>query len=380
MAWFRAHPTVEMVSRDRSAEYARAIRQGAPHAIQVADRFHLMQNLREAVQELLGQYWKELRERPKPSEDVRAEAVAPREVDEWRPHPHPRRETIRVARQAERAERYEQVVALQAQGLSTQAIADRLQYSERSIRRWLAQGTLTYTRRRRKKRSHFDASAPYVLKRWSQGCRNGQLMRDFRSSLLEISKESSGKHLITQVKRDFGKSLLTAKLWREITAQGYHDSPRMLSQYLRALRNESLPVLAEESSSLLDTLTFHRAIWFFLRDPADLDPTAQEQLAALQQVSPQAAQAYRLVQAFAQMVRHRTGETQLVPWLDDVAQSQFPAFAQFADGLKADQEAVVAGLTLPWSQGQVNRLKVIKRSMYGRAKFDLLRPRVLRLA
>jgi hypothetical protein len=114
-------------------------------------------------------------------------------VDEWRPHPQPRRETIRLARQAERAKRYEQVVALRARGLSTKAIADRLQYSERSIRRWLAQGTLTYTRRRRKKRSHFDAYAPYVLKRWSQGYRNGQLMRDFRSLLLKIGAESSRK-------------------------------------------------------------------------------------------------------------------------------------------------------------------------------------------
>ena len=80
------------------------------------------------------------------------------------------------------------------------------------------------------------------------------------------------------------------------------------------------------------------------------------------------------------MVRQRTG-TQLVPWLNDVAQSQLPALVQFADGLKADQDAVFAGLTLPWSNGQteaqVNRLKVLKRSMYGRANFDLLRPRVL---
>src|SRR5438105_15808606 len=84
------------------------------------------------------------------------------------------------------------------------------------------------------------------------------------------------------------------------------------------------------------------------RDSVDLDPRAQEQLAALQQASPQAARAYRLVQAFAQMIRRHTG-TQLVPWLDDVAQSQLLPLAQFADGLKAGQDAVMAGLTLAWS-------------------------------
>jgi hypothetical protein len=107
-----------------------------------------------------------------------------------------------------------------------------------------------------------------------------------------------------------------------------------ISQYLRSLRTDPIPAPAEESSSPLETLTFHQAVWFFLRDPADLDTLEQEQLAALQEASPQVAQAYRLVQAFTQMVRQRTG-TQLVPWLNDVAQSQLPALVQFADVVNA---------------------------------------------
>ncbi len=80
------------------------------------------------------------------------------------------------------------------------------------------------------------------------------------------------------------------------------------------------------------------------------------------------------------MVRERTGE-QLDSWLKRVETSQLPAFQTFVTGVHKDQEAVLAGLTLPWStgpvEGHVNRLKLIKRSMYGRAEFDLLKLRVL---
>src|SRR6266567_6460334 len=90
---------------------------------------------------------------------------------------------------------------------------------------------------------------------------------------------------------------------------------------------------------------------------------------------------YHLVEAFLQMVRQRTGEQQLEAWLKEVEASQLEAFASFATSIQQDKDAVLAGLTLPWStgplEGHVNRLKLIKRSMYGRAKFDLLKLRVL---
>jgi hypothetical protein len=80
------------------------------------------------------------------------------------------------------------------------------------------------------------------------------------------------------------------------------------------------------------------------------------------------------------MVRERTGE-QLDSWLKKVETSQLPALHTFVTGVHKDKEAVLAGFTLPWStgpvEGQINRLKLIKRSMYGRAEFDLLKLRVL---
>jgi len=106
----------------------------------------------------------------------------------------------------------------------------------------------------------------------------------------------------------------------------------------------------------------------------------QETLQRLRQASPHLETSYRLVKAFLQMVRERTGE-QLDAWLEAVQASHLEAFQPFVTGVQKDKDAVFAGLTLPWNngllEGNVNRLKLIKRSMYGRAGFDLLKRRVL---
>ncbi len=106
----------------------------------------------------------------------------------------------------------------------------------------------------------------------------------------------------------------------------------------------------------------------------------QKELALIRRASPSAETAYRLAQAFMQMIREHAGQ-QLDTWIRSVEASHLPELESFAKGLQQDQAAVSAGLTLPWStgpvEGHVNRLKLIKRSMYGRAKLPLLRARVL---
>ena len=114
--------------------------------------------------------------------------------------------------------------------------------------------------------------------------------------------------------------------------------------------------------------------------PEKLDEIQQAELALIRQASPSAEIAYGLAQAFMHMIREQTGQ-QLDTWLDEVEASHLPELESFAKGIQQDKAAVLAGLTLPWSngllEGHVNRLKLIKRSMYGRAKLPLLRARVL---
>ncbi len=130
----------------------------------------------------------------------------------------------------------------------------------------------------------------------------------------------------------------------------------------------------------LHKFTASTAVWLFVRDPKSLDEIEQEDLATFCQASPTLKRTYDLVQDFMQMVRKRAGH-RLDAWLERVASSDLAELQHFAAGVEKDKAAVQAGLT--WSinngqvEGQVTKLKLIKRSMYGRAAFPLLRQRVL---
>jgi transposase len=130
----------------------------------------------------------------------------------------------------------------------------------------------------------------------------------------------------------------------------------------------------------LENFSAQRATWLFVCQPEKLDQMQQEELLLIRQASPSAETAYGLAQAFMHMIREHTGQP-LDTWIGSVEASRLPELESFAKGIQQDKAAVVAGLTLPWSngptEGHVNRLKLIKRSMYGRAKLPLLRARVL---
>jgi len=127
-------------------------------------------------------------------------------------------------------------------------------------------------------------------------------------------------------------------------------------------------------------LTPSRATWLVMRREAKLDDDAKTQRARLQAQEGEIAEAITLTQDFAGLVRQRQ-PAQLEAWLERATASGLNAFKSLANGIRADYEAVKAGVTLPWStgpvEGQINRLKMLKRQMYGRAGIDLLRQRVL---
>ncbi len=118
----------------------------------------------------------------------------------------------------------------------------------------------------------------------------------------------------------------------------------------------------------------------FSRLEEDLKAEEQETLRPLRQASPYLETAYQLVKAFLHLVRERTGEP-LDAWLGAAQASHLEAFQPFVIGVQQEKDAVFAGLTLPWSNGPLegngNRFKLMKRRMYGRAEFDLLKLRVL---
>jgi transposase len=120
--------------------------------------------------------------------------------------------------------------------------------------------------------------------------------------------------------------------------------------------------------------------WLLFKPPADLARDERAFVAELQAHSPPLATATALAQQFRDMVRQRKAKS-LESWINEALASDLIEMRRFADGLRQDQAAVEAALSLPWSNGQteghVNRLKTIKRQMYGRASFHVLRQRVL---
>jgi transposase len=353
--WLQAHPGVEVIARDRSSTYADGARRGAPAATQVADRFHLIQNLAEALDQIFTTHHHALdavnaaaRQQPVPLPDGTLAVPVP-------PPPTPARTEQQAAqRSAQRQALYEQVWALHRQGWPVVAIATQVGRGRRTIERYLRLPTWPV----RQHRSHYGRSLlnpykDYLLERWNAGC-----------------------HTAIQ-------------LFRELQPRGYTGSYRRVAAYVSRVRQaqgvpprrqglrQTLPVVVEPACQ---PLTPRRATWLVLRREAQRTEAEAHQLRQLHAQSAEVAEAIDLAQDFALLVRQRQ-PTQLDPWLQRATTSTLEALQRFAQGLRDDYEAVKAGVTLPWStspvEGHINRLKMVKRQMFGRARLDLLSRRFL---
>ncbi len=342
--WMGQHREITLVSRDGSSTYASAAREGAPQALQCSDRFHLCQNLTEAMQVLLARSQAEILAVSTTENESHPGEATKRHisVQEWRPPEPSSVKKARLARRSGRYARYQHVVELDRQGIPTKEIAGRLGMSDRTVRDWLKQGTFPEAKKRRKRQSDFNAFAPYVLKRWQEGEHNG----------------------------------LT--LWKEIKKLGYTGTERTVYRHLETLKQAevNVPINLERIQKFAATV----AVWLFVREPKTLNEMEQADLAAFCEANTALKRAYDLVQDFFTMV-HKLQGHRLDAWLAQVASSDLPELESFARGIEKDKAAVHLGLTRSTNnaqvEGQVTKLKLIKRTMYGRASFSLLRQRVL---
>ena len=353
--WLRAHPGVQIIARDRSTAYADGARQGAPAAIQVADRFHLFQNLREALDQVFSTHSQALdavnalvHQQPVPLPNGALAVPVP-------PHAISLPVQQRAAeRQARRQALHQQVWALHHQGWTAPAIAQHVGLGLRTVQRNLRSTTFAGRQRRSDLGdSVLNPYKPYLLERWNAGCSNAmRLFRDLRQ------RGYAG-----------GYGVVAAYARRLRQAQGLPPGHRRARQ--------PLPAVAEPACQ---PLTPRRAPGLVLRRETQRTEAEAQQLTQLQAQSPAVAEAIDLAQDFAALVRQRQ-PAQLDPWLKRATTSAADAVRRFATGLYEDYEAVKAGVTLPWSsgpvEGHINRLKMLKRQMFGRARLDLLSHRFL---
>ncbi|WP_245269041.1 ISL3 family transposase [Mesorhizobium sp. WSM2561] len=324
--WLRGHPSVKVVSRDRCGLYAQAVREGAPQAQQVADRFHLVQNLRTAIEEQMSLSGR-ASGRAILSEDAIVDAAA-----------HRRR--ARLAHRQSRQEIFEMLHAFRQDGLSYSEIARRTGYERRSIVKWLA-----FEAPPDRRRAALSRTSPWY----------------FETFLAQCWKEGNrcGRHL-----------------FHDVTQRGYTGSFSNLERLLGAWRRAERERVDDTGHAISPVV----AAALCIKPRGLLTPRQARKVDALKQGSDAFAEMRRLAMRFNGILRSKRSET-LDPWIDDAIDSELIPIMRFARVLRRDIDAVNNAIELPWSngqaEGQINRLKTLKRAMYGRAGPELLRARML---
>ncbi|MFI5274035.1 MAG: ISL3 family transposase [Ktedonobacterales bacterium] len=339
--WLQGHPEVRIISRDRGGDYAAGARLGAPQAEQIADRFHLLQNAGEVLERCLTRHHAVLTQA--------ARALVPADAAPRSTKRTPAEARHQQERRAARHETYERVVSLQQQGVSSVQIATQVGIARGTVLKYV-RGTRFPELAPRPRPRQIDPYLPYLRERWNAGEHNARA------------------------------------LWRDIQAQGYGAGDEQVRRVVNAWRTDphshanQPTVTAGPAKEELTTYSAHKTRWLLWQPVSDLRDGEARYVATLKELCPEIAQAQALLERFRTLVTERRLD-QLTPWLDQCIQSGIAELVGFAQGLRRDEAAVQAALRYDWSQGpvegHVNRIKTIKRQMYGRAGFALLRRRVL---
>jgi transposase len=337
--WLREHPGVQVICRDRAGAYAEGAREGAPDAIQVADRFHLWQNLCDAVEKTVTSCRADLRE-PAPEPGDREPAGPGSSVPAATTRPSARHDTGNGRLAIRSRERHAAIHDLLVQGKNYTQISGMLGLTRHTVRKFARAATAEQVITGPSPRSSsLDRFGPYLRQRWNEGCTDA------------------------------------AQLHAEIQAQGYSGSNRSVRRYLQPLRATlTAPVLPPPPPTARDVtrwITSH---------PGHLNDDETARLNQVKARSTLLSATAGHVTTFAEMMTGRHGE-HLPGWIAAVELDDLPHLHSFTRGIRRDQPAVTNGLTLAHSSGAVEgnvcRVKALKRQMFGRANLDLLRKRIL---
>lgn len=351
-AWLKAHPGAAVICRDRAGAYAEGARAGAPGAAQVADRWHLWHNLAEYAEKTAGRHRSCLleaaRETAAGGDEDAGEASAPdtqapgSPAGEQAPPDRlldscgPERRLVTRTR-----ERYDDIRARLDAGQSQAAIIRATGLSPKTVSRFARAGSIDELLVKAVAReSKLDEFKPYLCRRWNEGARDAAVLN------------------------------------AELRQQGWTGSARTVRRYIAPFRKTD--AAPEPPPAVPKTRQITRLL---LTRPDHLDSDEQEQLAGIRAQCPHINALAGHVAAFAEMMTSLTGAAALDNWLAAVDADDQPELHSFATGIRNDKAAVINGLTLPYSsggvEGTVNKIKTVKRQMYGRAGFPLLRRRVM---
>jgi transposase len=350
--------------------------------VQIADRFHLVKNAGEALERVLQQHHPELRRAAKAVDQAMSAEAAPtvsaeaepaalqplpatmaysdpsdsRPAPTQAPAPPSRAQQAKAASRDRRLARYDAVLALHRQGVPLRAIARHLGLGRPTVRRFVQADGFPERAERVTRPTSLTPYEPYLRERWTAGCQNAR------------------------------------QLYDEIHAQGYRGSVSLVRHVVAAWRpapgrpgrpaRQVTPAAGPTPPVRPPTrvLSARQAHWLLVTPAADLAPEQRVYLTALRQACPAIVTADQLTREFGRVLRDRDAAG-LAPWLTAALASGLPEFGELARGIERDRAAVEAALRSEWSNGQteaqVLQLKVVRRQMRGRGRFELVRRRVV---
>jgi transposase len=319
-AWLSAHPTIAIIARDRGGGYGEAAAKALPHAVQVADRWHLMENASRAFLDAVRKSMRQIRSA------IGATIINPKLLTAA--------ERLQYDGYLRREETNESILAMSKRGTPIKQIARETGHSRRLVRQVIRGERHDVFRTRQ---SSLDQHLPWLDDQWASGCRNG------------------------------------AELWRRLLARGFRGSLRVISEWATRRRR------AEKADAQnLQRIPSARTIARLMTIGRDVLTKAETiTVAAIEASVPTLVEAREIIAEFHLMIRRSAG-AELLPWIERARAS---LVASFARGVTNDEAAVQAAITSPWSngqtEGQITRLKLVKRQMYGRGKIDLLQARLV---
>ena len=341
-AWLKAHPGAAVICRDRAGAYAEAASAGAPDAIQVADRWHMWHNLAEYANKAVTRHRGCLLTAGHRAEAGEEGAGTGREPAGTVPPDAFQDEGGRERPLAARTRaRYADIRARLDAGHSQAEISRATGLARPTVRRFARAGSAEELLGGTARGSRLDEFKPYLCRRWNEGARDA------------------------------------TALHAELQKRGWTGSARTVRRYVAQFREPGTAPSAPPAVPKARQITR-----LLLTRPDHLEPGEQEQPAAIRAGCPHIDALAGHITAFAEMMDGLTGAEHLDPWLAAVeAADGQPELRSYATGIRIDKEAVLNGLTLPCSSGRVegivNKVKAVKRQMYGRASFTLLRKRII---
>ena len=344
--WLRSHPEIEIVTRDRASSYSSAIDSACPKAMQVADRFHLLMNLSDALNTYFKSVSPKINALIKKKSDEMPETIGFHQTSVKIVEPEPDLKAFDSRQPA-----FEKVKELQAKGMTKKKIAKAIGLSRNTVRKYFLQETLVP--KSHPKRTNIELFTNYIISRIKQeGHLNGAIVEEIRQMGYQGGNTQAYEH-INFLKRTIPTNIAASRteLQQQEIPYVKRLSTRKLARYIGSDMNQ-------------------------IKDAED-----KKYVQILLKELPQLKQIRQLVRTFKTILKTGTGD--IAKWILKVKESssKLPGLLTFARGLERDIEAVKNGICQKWSngpvEGHVNRIKSIKRQMYGRASFELLRKKVL---